>query len=662
MTSPVIIDFETRSRCPIDRGADLYASHWSTDIICMAVLELEGEQREWLWEPWHTAQFDKDLYTALQNADFIMTHNARFDQAIWECVGVDVYSLPLIDINRWYCTSAQARVNALPASLDDATKCLNASHRKNKTGAALIRKHCIPDKNDNFDRSPAGLANLGQYCVDDVRATADLVRLTRRMTPQEHGDWLLNERINDLGIGIDAPLAQAAADYALEAKEETKVELLAITNGELFSPSQHVKFPKWVLKHAYWLEGPMTIYVDGVTKLSLDKEHLTNILDQADAGEIKMPDMVYNALSVKLESSGSAVAKFKKMLDMSDAEDRVRGAFLYFGASTGRYTSQGLQLHNFKRDCLSVADTEVQRGMMLTGNKLTGAVLQTLGKMLRPTLIPEQGKVFVVGDWSGIESRGLPYLAGTNKADKKLDAFKRYDKDPENNLDNYQIAAADAGVKDRQVGKVIELSMGFGGAAGAFNAMAKNYGVRLPSSEVWRIVQNWRHNNSWAEQFWNALESAAKEAIRNPGLGCHAGRVTYRYDAQLMSGSLLCYLPGGTIITYPNARIESDGSITAIKANWRPKADDPDWPRYLLWRGLLAENCTQGFCATLLRDLISRVENVVLHVHDELAIEVHLEEAEITRDLIKTAMESPPSWAKGMPLKADPIILTRYGK
>lgn len=627
----------------------------------MAALELEGEQREWLWQPWQTAALDPELYAALQTADLIMAHNARFDQAIWEYVGVD-YGLPLIGINAWYCTSAQARVNALPASLDDATRCLNTAHRKNRTGMALIRKYCIPDKFGNFNRDASGLTELGQYCTGDVRATVDLVKATRRLTPQEHADWLINERINDRGIGIDIPLAQAGAAYAEAAKAETKTELRAITDGALYSPSQHAKFPQWVLQHAPQLEEYMVRYDDGEKKLSLDREHLTNILDQADADEIKMPDYVYNALACKLESSGSAVAKFKKMVDMADQQARVRGSFLYFGASTGRYTSRGLQLHNFKRDCLSVADTEVQRRMMLQGHKLAGAVLQKLGKMLRPTLVPAPDKVFVIGDWSGIESRGLPYLANTNLARVKLDAFRQYDQDPDHNRDNYQIAAADAGVADRQVGKVIELSMGFGGANGAFNAMAKNYGVRLPEAVVSRIVENWRRNNAWAVTFWNDLEKAARTAVRNPGLSTNAGRITYQFDPTLMKGSLLCWLPGDTIITYPNARVESDGSITAIKANWKPKADDPQWPRYTLWRGLLAENVTQGFCAALLRDLIRRVDNVALHCHDELVVEVCVTKAQLTRDLLKKEMEMPPLWAQGLPLRAEPHILTRYGK
>ena len=661
MTSPIIIDFETRSACPIARGTDNYAADPSTEIICLAALELEGEKREWLWQPWQTAALDPALYDALKNAALLMAHNARFDQAIWEYAGVDA-GLPFIDINRWYCTSAQARVNALPASLDDASRCVAASYRKNKSGQSLIRKYSIPDKFGNFNRDASGLTEMGKYCLDDVRATADIVRLTRRLTPQEHADWLINERINDRGIGIDKPLAEAAAAYAEAAKEETKSELLGITAGALYSPSQHAAFPKWVMQHAPQLAEHMTAYVDGVQKLSLDREHLTNILDQADEDEIKMPDYVYNALACKLESSGSAVAKFRKMLDMADQEARVRGSFLYFGASTGRYTSRGLQLHNFKRDCLTVADTEVQRSMMLQGHKLAGPVLQKLGKMLRPTLIPAAGKVFVIGDWAGIESRALPWLADTKRSEVKLDAFRQYDLDPENNLDNYQIAAADAGVADRQCGKVIELSMGFGGANGAFNAMAKNYGVRLSEAAVSRIVENWRKNNAWAVTFWNALEKAARTAIRTPGLSTSAGRITYQFDPTLMKGSLLCQLPGGTTITYPNARVESDGSMTAIKANWKPKANDIDWPRYTLWRGLLAENVTQGFCAALLRDLISRVDNVVMHVHDELCLEVGVEEAQYWQSSLQNFMENPPSWAKGLPLKAVPKIMTRYGK
>jgi DNA polymerase len=83
-----------------------------------------------------------------------------------------------------------------------------------------------------------------------------------------------------------------------------------------------------------------------------------------------------------------------------------------------------------------------------------------------------------------------------------------------------------------------------------------------------------------------------------------------------------------------------------------------------LWGGLLAENITQAFCAALLRDAIRRadaekVESLVAHVHDELIFET---DTPITvAGHVQQVMEEVPAWAKGLPLKAEPVILNRYG-
>ena len=105
---------------------------------------------------------------------------------------------------------------------------------------------------------------------------------------------------------------------------------------------------------------------------------------------------------------------------------------------------------------------------MLQGFKLQeGTVMDTLSRLLRPALIPAEGKVFVIGDWKGIENRTLPWLADDARAVPKLKAFAAGE-------DLYIKAAADAGTDNRQVGKVIELSLGFGGSVGAFAAMGRN--------------------------------------------------------------------------------------------------------------------------------------------------------------------------------------------
>jgi DNA polymerase len=303
---------------------------------------------------------------------------------------------------------------------------------------------------------------------------------------------------------------------------------------------------------------------------------------------------------------------------------------------------------------------------MLYGHRLNQHVMDTLGKLLRPTLIPEDGKVFVVNDWSSVENRMLPWLSGDPRAQDKLDAFVRIDNDPKA-LDTYQLAAADAGVTDRQIGKVIELSLGFLGANGAFNSMARNYGIHLPDHEVTRIVKAWRRKNAWAVDFGNALEKAALKAMRNPNTGFMAGRVMYILRVDVLE----CILPSGTVISYPDAKLEHDPqwdkiTITALKANWTPSAGDVEWPRFKLWRGLLAENATQAECATLLREAMNECDQtdipIVLHCHDELVAEVAEDVADYTARSLQRIMETPPQWATGLPLKAVPTIVKRYGK
>ena len=671
----LIVDFETKSRVDLKTaGTDTYVADPSTDILCAAFAFADpSDTRSWVWQPsdgkmpfalWEI------VHDHLEAGGLLAAHNARFDQGIWECIAADTveeggYDFPVARQNQWYCTSAQARVNALPANLDDATRALDSTHRKDHTGSQLIRKLSIPQADGTFNQDPTLLAQMAAYCLDDVLATKDLVNGCRVMNAIEHEDWLVNERINDRGVRIDAPLAEACTEYAQAEAAEIGAELSALTHGVVTKHTQNQRIKKWVLERVNREVEKLTVtYKGGERKNSMAKDIRRGILDRADAGEIQITDEVYNVVACLDDGNKSSVSKFKRMVERLDSETgRVHGSFMYAGAATLRYTSRGLQLHNFRRDSMDVDTVEEVRAAMLAGHTLSSIdIMDKLSRMLRPTLIPEKDKIFVVGDWSSIEGRALPWLSGDPRAQDKLDAFERGD-------DLYVKAAKDAGVGDRQVGKVIELSLGYGGSVGAFNSMAKNYGVYLPEHEIKRIVKSWRRVNSWAENFWNELEKAAMTAIRHPHLPQSAGRIQYVFYPELMCGSLVCVLPSGDTITYPRARIEKvqtdygvKSQITALKANWKPSAEDTEWPRFRLWRGLLAENVTQAFCAALLRDKLALFNNSVLHCHDEIALEVPIVEAKKWSAILQAEMETNPAWAQNLPLKAEPKIMTRYGK
>ena len=163
-------------------------------------------------------------------------------------------------------------------------------------------------------------------------------------------------------------------------------------------------------------------------------------------------------------------------------------------------------------------------------------------------------------------------------------------------------------------------------------------------------------------QHGQALEDAYRCAMRNKGHEIKACRVTYLFD-----GLHLWYaLPSGRILCYPYARFDDEGEVTYAKASWKPAADATEWPRARLWRGLAYENITQAVANDLLRHALKRLDeeglDVVLHVHDEIVLEVPEHTAEAAASRLVEIMCQPPSWAMGLPLNAEVATMTRYGK
>lgn len=675
----LVLDFETRSTCDLTtQGTDNYALDPSTDLLCLcAAFNVPGENPQESLLEWTPADgnlpawFVERLEAHLEDGGLVAAHNARFDQLIWECVAEPDYGFPGIPINAWYCTSAQCRVNALPAALENAALALKVKHKKNPRGSFLIRQLCIPDKlTGRFNENSALLAEMVEYCADDVLATIDVMNACRLLSPVEHADWLRSERINDFGIKIDRDLALLATRFAEAEAAELATELAQLTDGAVTKHTQHQRVKKWLLpKLSPDAEYLTVVHKDGQRKNSLDKSIRENLLGRADEGELELRDDAYNVIAALDEGSKSSVGKFVAMVNRADKDThRVHGAFVYAGAATLRYSSRGLQLHNFRREAFTPEEADNLKRLMAAG-EAPNAVMDTLSKLLRCALVPEHGKSLVVGDWSAIEARTLPWLADDARAEKLLGLIRATDekerRGEKESVDLYVQAALDAGLEDRQIGKVIVLSLGYGGAVGAFNSMARNYGVFLPEHEVLRIVKAWRRKNQWAVDFWHKLERAAKMAIRQPGQTFTAGRVSYTFIEKLARGMLLCELPGGTYISYPDVRIEvidDRSQITALKANWTPAAGETEWPRYKLYGGLFAENVTQATAAALLRQSLRQFATVALHCHDEIALEVPDIIAEEEAVRLQKVMETPPEWAQGLPLRAVPSIMKRYGK
>jgi DNA polymerase len=68
----------------------------------------------------------------------------------------------------------------------------------------------------------------------------------------------------------------------------------------------------------------------------------------------------------------------------------------------------------------------------------------------------------------------------------------------------------------------------------------------------------------------------------------------------------------------------------------------------------------------LLRHTLKRLDeeglDVVLHVHDEVVLEVPEADAEHAAARLVEIMCQPPEWAKGLPLNAEVATMKQYGK
>jgi len=650
------VDMETRSRCDLAaRGVYNYAQDGTTDVLCMSYAFDDDDVITWVpSQPFPDA--------VRNHAGQIRAHNSAFERLIFWYVLQCNFKL-----EQFYCTAAQARANCLPGSLEDVGRAISSNMRKDHRGSQLIRALSIPRADGSFNDSPELMAEMIAYCEQDVRSMREISKAMRQLTDEELLDYHVNERINDRGVLLDLPLAQAAIKYAATEMEEIENLVQDITKGDI-SSVRSPRMKAWVMERVgEQALKLMEVYKDGEKKYSIDKTVRANLLILAKENADEIPAHVADVIQCADDLWASSVAKFSRLGELADEVDhRVRGAFVFAGGSaTGRASSYGAQVHNFTRKC--AAEPDDVRHAMVRGHSVVPRfgirVTDVLKGMLRPALIPAPGKQFVVADWSAVEARVTAWASADPQAEEVLDAFRAgkdiyireaagiYRVPYEEIAEEYE----QTGESDRrQIGKVAILSLGFGGSIGAFSAMGRVYKVYMPESDARRIVDAWRRANSWAVRYWAKLEDAYTRALRNPGREFSAGRVTYLYDGQ----HLWYALPSGRILCYPFAKFEGD-EITYIKAAWKPAADAKEWPRARLWKGLACENITQAIAHDLLRHSLRQLDDVVLHVHDEIVLETADPEAPNT---LKQVMCTPPAWAAGLPLNAGVKTMTRYGK
>src|SRR5262249_20831822 len=214
----------------------------------------------------------------------------------------------------------------------------------------------------------------------------------------------------------------------------------------------------------------------------------------------------------------------------------------------------------------------------------------------------------------------------------------------------------------RDIGKRIDLAFGFGGSKGAWERLAPE-GDQTEEATVRRYRETWKADHPATVKFWYALDRAATSAVRNPGMDFRVGRVSYHYDEPF----LRLTLPSDRRISYPFAKLDGQDKFGHPRLTFLDNTAGKFAPcRHGngSWFGLLVENAVQGIARDLLACAMIRLQAagfaVTLHVHDEIIVE--MPEGAGSLEEFRQLVETTPSWAEGLPIRAKVREGQRFAK
>lgn len=365
-------------------------------------------------------------------------------------------------------------------------------------------------------------------------------------------------------------------------------------------------------------------------------------------------------------------------------------------------SGRGMQLQNLARPTMPQREIDFAAAVLKDGTfecfyEDPSSVLPNL---LRGEIIAPAGKKLIVADYSNVEGRVLAWLAGE---EWKLQAFRDFDAGHGHDL--YKLAYARAfGVKpedvtkpQRQIGKVLELALGYGGGAPAFARFAKAYGIDLSDMAeyvkstaqraVWLeavdgypyfveknrtgglereafiacdvLKRLWRKTNPKIVQFWANVGQAVQKAI----VSRESVRVGYVAFTRTES-FLVIRLPSGRLLCYPSPKTNpgvGKDSFTYMGVNQFSRK----WEKIESYGAKNVENITQAVACDLLSEGLLRMDaagyKTVLTIHDEAITEAP-DTDEFTFQKMEHLMSTLPDWAPGLPLVAAGYEAYRYRK
>ena len=584
-----------------------------------------------------------DIVAALSDDSVIKwSYNNNFER-----VCLSNYFGTWFEPGSWRCTMVWAAYLGLPRSLEDVGAVLGLEKQKLSEGKELIRYFCTPCKPTKANGGRT--RNLPEhdrekwerfkaYNLRDVEAEMQIQqRLAKFPVPEfVWEEYRQDQEINDRGIGVDMEMVRNAIVMDGRSKAELSAAMQELT--ELENPNSVQQMKQWLSEN-------------GVETDSLDKKAVVGLLKDA-------PEPLKTVLTLRQQLAKSSVKKYQAMENAVCADSRAHGMFAFYGANrTGRFSGRIIQLQNLPQN--HIPDLAQARELVKAGDFDALAILyedipDTLSQLIRTAFVPQDGRKFIVADFSAIEARVIAWIVGERW---RLKVF-------EGGGDIYCASASQMfhvpvekhGVNGhlRQKGKIAELALGYGGSVGALKSMGA-LEMGLAEEELQPLVSAWRDSNPNITEFWWAVDRAVKECIKKRMPTETHG---IRFDYQ--SGMLFITLFFGRRLAYVKPRI-GENQFGGESVTYMGVGGTKKWERLESYGPKFVENIVQAVSRDILCYAMRTLRNcsIVAHVHDEIIIEA---DRRMSVEAVCEQMGRTPPWAKGLLLRADGYSCEWYRK
>ena len=567
--------------------------------------------------------------------------------AMFERVCLSNYLGEWLEPEGWHCTMVWSATLGLPLSLESVGAALGLEKQKLTEGKDLIRYFCVsckPTKSNGGRTRNLPEADTEKwerfkaYNLRDVEAEMQIQqRLSKFPVPDfVWEEYRQDQEINDRGIGVDMELVRQAIAMDNKSRERLTAAMQELTDLE--NPNSVQQMKQWLAEN-------------GMETDSLDKKAVAELLKTA-------PEPLREVLSLRQQLARSSVKKYTAMENTVCKDNRAHGMFQFYGANrTGRFSGRIIQLQNLPQN--HMPDLAQARELVRSGNYDALSLLyedipDTLSQLIRTAFVPQEGRKFIVADFSAIEARVIAWFAGERW---RLKVF-------EDGGDIYCASASQMfhvpvekhGVNGhlRQKGKIAELALGYGGSVGALKSMGA-LDMGLAEEELQPLVDAWRGSNPMITELWWAVDRAVKECIKKR-LPTETHGIRFDYQ----SAMLFITLPSGRRLAYVKPRI-GENCFGGESVTYMGVGGTKKWERLESYGPKFVENIVQATARDILCYAMQTLKHcsIVAHVHDEIIIEA---DRRMSLAAVCEQMGRTPPWAEGLKLRADGYECEFYQK